>query len=234
MTTQNGVNTSLSGQTGTGSFVGSNTPLITTPSIASLINDTNGNALIGFSAIASAVNYVQLQGNTTGNPPAMSAVGSDTNVTFQLNGKGTGGVTVQGTGTNNNAASGYIGEFISSVITSGSPTTMSSNAATNVTSISLTAGDWDVWGNVSFVTLGTTPTGINGWVSSTSATVPDQSLRNGMNFLAAAGLTNGSGITAPILRFSLASTTTIYLSGFLSNTSGTGTACGGIYARRSR
>jgi hypothetical protein len=111
---------------------------------------------------------------------------------------------------------------------------MSSNAATNVTSISLTAGDWNVWGNISFVTLGTTPTGINGWVSSTSAAIPDQSLRNGLNFSAAAGLTNGSGITVPMQRFSLASTTTIYLSGFLSNTSGTGTACGGIYARRMR
>jgi hypothetical protein len=161
------------------------------------------------------------------------AAGSDTNITLNLKGKGTGGAAVLGTSTNDNAASGYVGELISSVISSGSAVTMTRNTNIDVTSISLTAGDWDVWANINYITLGTSPTNIYAWTSSTSATTPDASLYNALIYASGAPGAN-TGLSAPFHRYSLSTTTTIYLTGALVNASGNGTACGGIYARRAR
>jgi hypothetical protein len=190
MSTNNAVNTSLSGQTGTGAFVGSAAPTIVAP-------------LIG-AATATTITF---------NPT-------------------TGGIV--GTGTNNNTTAGNVGEFISSVIAAASAVTMVHQTATDLTSIILGAGDWDAWGNISFLTFGTNPTGLFGWISSTSATAPDNSLVAGPSFTGAVAFASPVGIVVPQLRFSLAAPTTIYISGFLSNTSANGSACGGIYARRRR
>jgi len=56
------------------------------------INDTNGNEVIKVSATASAVNEFTVTNAATGNPPALSATGSDTNIPLKLSGKGTGAV----------------------------------------------------------------------------------------------------------------------------------------------
>lgn len=66
-----------------------------------------------------------------------------------------GAVTIQGTITNDNAASGYVGEFISSAVVIGSPVALSNGTPANITTISLTAGDWDVYGNVGLTGTGT-------------------------------------------------------------------------------
>lgn len=154
---------------------------------------------------------------------------SATVVGLQIN---TSGSSLIATNTNDNAASGYVGEFISSVIASGSAVTATSNASSNITSISLTAGDWDVSGNANLVTGGTTPTIFGQWISTTSATIPDQSLYSAAT--STATLSAGTGGATPYKRLSLATTTTVYLSCYLGNVSGNGTACGGIYARRAR
>lgn len=138
-----------------------------------------------------------------------------------------------GTATNNNAAAGSVGEFISSVIASGGAVTQLSNAASDLTSISLTAGDWDVWGNVVFQTVGVAAAQALGWSSLASATVPDSSLWSQIN-LATGTLAATTAINILQKRYSLAGTTTIFISGFLGNSSGNGTICGGIYARRVR
>jgi len=49
-----------------------------------------------------------------------------------------------GTTTNDNAAAGQVGEYVSSTITGGASVALTPGVATNITSISLTAGDWDV------------------------------------------------------------------------------------------
>lgn len=139
-----------------------------------------------------------------------------------------------GTTTNNSAAAGSVGEFISSVIVSGSAVSMASNAATDMTSISLTTGDWDVWGNITFTNGGTSPSGYFGWLSQTSATLADPSVRSGLNFSTVIGFAANTGFTVPSQRFLLSGTTTIYISGLVANVSGAGGACGGIYARRRR
>jgi hypothetical protein len=138
---------------------------------------------------------------------------------------------IVGTTTNDSAAAGSVGEFVSSVIASGGAVSLTNGIVKNVTSISLSAGDWDIWGNVTFAFSVGAGFAI-GWTSTTSATLPDSSLyaieeTNTGSFSAA-------GMNTPGFRVSLAVLTTVYLSAKASFSSGTGTACGGIYARRRR
>lgn len=197
------------------------------------IKSSAGVNLFSFVYTASAVNYFQFLNNITLNAPAISAIGSDSNITLQLNGKGTGGVYLVGTSTNDNAPTGGVGEVISSIIASASAVSAANLTAINVTSISLTAGDWDVWGNVTIVTPLSGTYSFPGWISSTSATLPDSSL------FADPALTTGTlsantGFCVPQRIFKLSGTTTIYLSAELLGASGTGSICGGLYARRRR
>lgn len=147
----------------------------------------------------------------------------------------TGGLV--GTTTNDNVAAGKVGEFVSSIIAFASATSLTTNTAKDITSISLTAGDWDVWGNVGFNgNSATTFSTGEGWISSTSATVPDPSLFATRPY--AAGTTiftvDNVNFTVPERRFSLSGTTTVYLSAFAVFALNTCTAYGGIYARRVR
>lgn len=281
MTTNNSVDVGLSGATGTGMFVGSTSPSITTSlldtngatwigqtataSAVDYINISNaasgiqpslvatgpgsniglvisskgtggvlfqGNGAVSFSVSnpTSAVNYINAQGSATGNNVSFNAEGSDSNIIVNINGKGTGGVALLGTSTNDDAATGYVGEFITSNVASGSAITATRNAVTNVTTIALTAGDWDVWGNVQWPTLGTSPTIIGAWTNSAS-TAPDASLQG---TIGAGSILNTSGLVAPYRRYSLSGNTTIYLGSSFSNVSGNGTVSGSIYARRAR
>lgn len=141
----------------------------------------------------------------------------------------TGGIV--GTTTNDNAAAGKVGEFVSSTIGAASGTNLTNNTAGDVTSISLTAGDWDVWGNVGFIPSGTFLTAGLAWISSTSATLPDQSLYNAVY---PGAVTPFQGVQCPYKRFSLSGTTTIYLSALPSFSAGTCKGAGGIFARRAR
>lgn len=137
-----------------------------------------------------------------------------------------------GTTTNNSAASGSVGELISSVIPTASAVSISSATNTNLTSISLTAGDWDLWGNVTFTpTVAGALNSVFAWTSQTSATLPDSSLFAGVTI---PGGQSQSGINAPRVRVSLSGTTTLYISGRCTISSGTCTMTGGIYARRTR
>jgi hypothetical protein len=179
-----------------------------------------------------SVNFWGISGSPTGSPPILQCFGTDTNVTGTLNGKGTGGVQVQGTGTNNNAVTGYVGELISSVIESGSAVSLTSNIAANLTSISLTAGDWDVNANIAMI-VSAGATILANWTSSSSATIPSANLVGQIQTVAANGV-GSSGLICPTRRYSLASTTTIYLTGYALFGSGTVTMTGGIYARRRR
>ncbi len=54
------------------------------------------------------------------------------------------GVAMLGTTTADSAASGFIGEYITGVTSSGSAVALTSNTLANAASLPLTAGDWDV------------------------------------------------------------------------------------------
>src|SRR5690606_28020394 len=59
------------------------------------ILDANGVAILDFNAVASAVNNLRIQNNIATGSPVMSAVGSDTNIGFQIDSKGTAGVYIK-------------------------------------------------------------------------------------------------------------------------------------------
>ena len=142
---------------------------------------------------------------------------------------------ITGTTTNDSAAVGQVGEYVSSTVVAGSAVALTSAVAADVTSISLTAGDWDVSAMLAFVTAATTSyTSMFGGASSTSATVPG--LPDRVQFSTAAtvpGVANFVKAQAPT-RFSLASTTTIYLVAQAGFTVSTLSAYGRISARRIR
>lgn len=225
MTTNNAVDTNLSGQTGTGKFTGNNLPSIVTGFL-----DVNGNLWISQGATASAVNYVDIINSATGNPVQMVSSGTDTNIILELQGKGTGGAAVQGTSTNDNASSGYVGEFIFDVIPNASAVPLSDSVFADVTSISVPAGDWDITGNVWIAASGPVITGSNMFSNIVSATQPDISL---VNALSGSVMINVA-LSIPSVRYSFSTTTTIYLSCGASFASGSANARGGIYARRVR
>jgi hypothetical protein len=133
---------------------------------------------------------------------------------------------IPGTTTNDNASAGNVGELIESSVTGVSIT---STVQTNVTSISLTAGDWDVWANIGI--SGTSTSVIRGTITTTSATIG--SGPNGGAFLLFAGDQVGGFMPIGQKRLSLSATTTVYL---VTQTTGTGTltANGYLGARRRR
>lgn len=143
---------------------------------------------------------------------------------------------IVGTTTNDSANAGSVGEFISSTVLSGSAVSLSNNTAANVTSISLTAGDWDVRGNVAFLAnAATVTTYLQGWTSSSSAATPTDP-NNGAN---AYTFVNTTGINLPNLtigtqRFSLSGTTTVFLEAKSVFSTNTNAAYGFIGARRVR
>lgn len=150
----------------------------------------------------------------------------------------TGGIV--GTTTNNNADAGKVGELIESVILVGSAVALTTATTANVTSISLTAGDWDVWGVVNYaLAASTVMAGCTGCISNTSATnltVPGFGSYFQYNLRAGNELVGATNLTLPYgsSRISLSATTTIYLTARANFTTSTMTAFGGLYARRRR
>ena len=152
----------------------------------------------------------------------------------------TTGFTAIGTTTNDSAAAGYIGEYVSSSILVGSQVSLTSTVVSNVTSISLTAGDWDVSGNVIFNFNGSTnATLIQAGFNSTSVTYPTAGLDTYQNqrFPLPAGVPGASAdpsLTLARGRISLSGTTTVYLMASSTFSAGTVDAYGFISARRVR
>ena len=65
---------------------------------AGAIEDDSNNPYIRFQKTASAVNFLDVTNQATGSAPEVSAVGTDTNIDFNLTPKGIGRVTLNGNG----------------------------------------------------------------------------------------------------------------------------------------
>lgn len=194
---------------------------------------TSGNLL---RLIKGGVGKMDVQYNGTSGTRRIDFVDTDNSavvpLSLPMNG-GAGGVSLRGTTTNDNAASLMVGEFVSSAIASGSAVSLTTATAANITSISLTAGDWDVEGNVNFSASTATVTGTSAGISSTSATLP----ADGTEAYSGVQVTLVSevdSVTMPRKRISIAGTTTVYLVGKSTFSAGTVTAFGSISARRVR
>lgn len=144
-----------------------------------------------------------------------------------------------GTTTNDNAASGSVGEVISSIVSSAGAIALTSNTITNISSIVLTAGDWDISGQISFQVSSTTSlTQLRGWLSTSALTLPTSAsisvpqVMDSYNFTASGTQT----FTMPIGtgRISLSSPATLYLDARAIFTISTLSSYGWLFARRMR
>lgn len=150
----------------------------------------------------------------------------------------TAGISIAGTNTNDSAATGYVGEYVSSTVLVGSAVSLTDGVAANVTSISLTAGDWDVWGMVDSTIGGTTNiTQVSGWISTTSATFPTPPNSGAfatLNYQSSTHTGINDHLQIGMTRISVSGTTTVYLSSRCSFTVSTASVYGIIQARRVR
>ena len=141
-----------------------------------------------------------------------------------------------GTTTNNNAAAGEIGEYISSTVLVGAAVATADATTVNVTSISLTAGDWDVSGVVCLEPAAGTITSLAiAAINTTSATIPTRPASGGISQITATTSASlGHSIPVGNTRISIASTTTVYLIARVLFTVSTMGTYGFIGARRAR
>lgn len=175
----------------------------------SQLNSSNTNVITG----AGTINY-----------SGLSFTGSSVkiNTTTQVGGLLQGGVTQA-------PSAGFIGQQIRATVAN--PGNAIANAtATNLTSISLTAGIWDVslvMGFAGATTVTQTVANIN-TSSATLGTLGD----NRVDLPGFSQSTANLILTIPSYRITLTSTTTVYAVGYMAYTAGTGTFYGRISATR--
>jgi hypothetical protein len=207
-------------------FSGTGAAPINSPTFTGTVTIPSGASISGYLTTASAAStYAPLASPTFTGTVTTSALTATGNFTpSQTNG-------IVGTTTNNNANTGSVGEYVTAT---GTAVSLTSATPANCTSISLSAGDWDVWGNIIFTAAGSTIIGnVNAAINTTSATFPAspfQSPLTGVTFAAGAAVTIG----IPINRESLSSTTTAFLVAQSAFTVSTETATCILEARRRR
>jgi hypothetical protein len=155
--------------------------------------------------------------------------------TLQFNGVPIAG-NVPATATNDNAATGNVGQLIESDLLVANQVALVSGAAKTVTSIALTAGDWDVWGTVATNPAGTTTqAAIIASISQTTNVHPVGAGKGGLAQLFAA-FQAGLSVIMPTgtTRISLAAPATVFLVVTSNFATSTNNAYGYIGARRRR
>ncbi|NTI92294.1 hypothetical protein G6L78_01480 [Agrobacterium rhizogenes] len=251
--------TSITGVTGTGSVVLSSAPVITlgnatglplTTGVSGTLGIANGGtggtsqataqSALGLSSMATqgasavAVTGGSINGTTIGATTASTGRFTTVTATSTITPSSTGGIV--GTTTNDNANAGSIGEYVPSDVPLGGAVALTSGTSANVTSISLTAGDWDVWGSVAYTYgSGTTVTVVRQAISTTSAALPTLPAGGAYSILQMASIVTPS-ISMPVgmVRISVSTTTPVYLVTQATFGTSTMSAYGGIYARRVR
>lgn len=138
-----------------------------------------------------------------------------------------------GTTTNDAATAGNLGENLRTLVAVGAPVALTSTTAANVATVSLTAGDWSVTGQVTFAGASSTVTVRSAGVNTTTATIPT----DGTEAYNSHGTTTRSESTTvalPAKRISVASTTNVYLVASATFSAGTMGSYGSISAVRVR
>lgn len=183
----------------------------------------------GVKAIAPIASNFLTSIGTDGTPTEAQPAFSD------ISGSIAGSQSAVGVATNSNAHAGYPGEFITSSVAVGAAVALTTGVAANVTSIALTDGDWDLYGNIYFAPAGTTVIATeSGGISDTTATLPTAPAGG---YTEVNGVTIGAGaevsLTLGYTRMSLASPATVYLVAQAAFSVSTCGAYGIISARRS-
>lgn len=144
--------------------------------------------------------------------------------------RSSGAVTIKGSQTNDSAAAGFVGEYVTNTTTG---TSLTSGTIANCTSVSLTAGDWDVSGVTRFnAGSATAITNFQTGINTTSATFAGLGTQQTLQTAWTSSVSIDE-LATPVVRQSLSATTTVYLPA-VSTFSGTMTCNGFIRARRVR
>jgi hypothetical protein len=148
-------------------------------------------------------------------------------------------IGIQGTVLADSAQVGSIGENISATVPVGSNIPLTTVTTANVTSIALSAGDWDVDGRGCFTLASTTTMGyLSCGISAVSATMPlnnvGASSRVGNGTNATVDVTVDTVLSIACVRISIAAPTTVYLVARAKFATSTCRAYGTISARRVR
>jgi len=224
----------LTGGTVTGATTFSSTLAVTGAATLSSTLAVTGNETVGGTlGVTGASTLASLA--VTGNETVGGTLGVTGNSTF------TGTITpsqtngIVGTTTNNAANAGSVGELITSSVAKASPVALTTATTKNITSISLTAGDWDVFGQV--MVTGTSTTNFNTLQGSSSLISATPDTTREFSHVAAPfvpGAAFDIGFAIPVTPLSLAATTTVYLIANASFSASTLSAWGTISARRVR
>ncbi len=119
-----------------------------------------------------------------------------------------------GTATNDNAAPGQVGEYLSTVVLIGSKVVLTSTVSVNIATLGLTVGDWDVSAELWLDTnAATTVSVVKAGITTTTGTIPTIPANGtGLGVSYPASLT-GEVPVVPVgpVRISLATITNIFL-----------------------
>jgi hypothetical protein len=182
--------------------------------------------------VISPVNSAILISSSSGVPSMATALPFSLGFSPTTNG-------IIGTTTNDSTGAGNVGEYKSTIVLVGGAVSLTSGAQTNICTLSLTAGDWDVWGEGWYTGGGTTVVQLVEWGVNTSSGTLNLVPNDNTSYTEILGsFTIGvSGISivhvAPC-RISLASTTNVYLIAAITFTTSTCSAYGKLCARRRR
>lgn len=140
-----------------------------------------------------------------------------------------------GSTTNDSAAAGIVGEYVVSAVSTAANVPGATTAWGDLTSISLTAGDWNVTGCVYVSLNSATCTLASAGISTTTGNA-STGLNLGDNYFIGPAPTStiGSDFQIPEYRLSLAATTTVYLKANCTYSAGNPQSVCRLSARRVR
>lgn len=139
------------------------------------------------------------------------------------------------------AATGNVGEVVTATVASAGAITLASATPANVTTISLTAGDWELTAQVDFALTGVTATLWQAGVGLVAGVLPPQPGGAGLGTdpavalpLATTALSSTLGLLTKATRLNVAATVTVYLVAQADFSAGAVAAYGTVSARRMR
>jgi hypothetical protein len=213
--------TGVATSTGTGSVVLSTSPTLTTPNLgtpsaATLTNATGLPVSTGISGLG------------TGVATALGVAADGNGAIVLSNSPQINQPNIQGVTNGSAAAAGQVGQLLTAT---GSSVSITNSTSTNCASVNLTAGDWNVWGNIDYVPAGGAQfSNVQSGIGTTSATLP--SAPNYSQAVYPATSTFGQSSMPPMQVQNVSGTTTVYLVGNVGFSSGTATMTCFISARR--